>query len=184
MELIARDWQSKGYVMPQVSHESFKHDHNMLAEIPGCKQTLMDSLAVIRHYPFYYINRVFSRMKAIFFIPSFNYIYCNLGMIGIDYGKLPPLIKDWVSKSCLGMYAVTPALAFLFALLPQGFIRQQRALIVSVFFLAGIMLLTSFMLNGEEQERLRWAQEPFYLAFFAIVLEATIRVGEKIKTLR
>ena len=178
---VREKWIGEGRPVVNIEHPSLDRkktngevNQNYLPYIEGSPQDLSDSLAIIAHAPMAYVNEVARRITAVAQIPS---SFGRMGPAGsYDYQRWVGAFKEWLSQGAFAFYVVCPALALLLALWPKGYIAQHRPLVLTgIMMVAFVAVSSSAFTYGGESERMRWPMEPFYLMFFAMLIEAALR---------
>ncbi len=184
---VREEWTQVGKQSPDYGHPSlgrFKPDgrnnFNYQALIESGKQDMADSLTVMRHYPWSYAQKIFGKMMDKAAYPSIAHVCCRFSLrklraFDTEYRDLPRTVKIWMGRGSIMLYAAIPLLVFLLAWLPRGYARERRPFIMITVFVAAAMFVASCAFNKGEQERMRWGTEPFYLIFFAMLLEDAMR---------
>lgn len=187
---VRKSWVAAGKASPDYGHPSLgilkykegydRHNYNYQAMVESGKQDLEDSLAIIRRYPWKYAEKVLDQMALSAVTPSLSHRCCGFGLenvraLDVTYDQLPPAAQAGMGVGSAALYAAAPLLALALAAFGRGYVRERRAFVVTVFFVAATMLLISCAFNWREHERARWGTAPLYLALLALAGEAAAR---------
>ncbi len=173
-QIVEQAWEDKGYTPPAIAHQAVSYEYNRLSMLSACRQDMQDSLVIIRHHPMNYLGWIENTLVNVMGVPTVSYTYCGWNFLGMDYGQLPSLVTALLHYGSIVLYAVIP-MAVLVLSLRQGYLRDERQVIGVGIFILVVLLVISAGFNGSEQDRMRWGQEPFYLAYAAMVAEWLLR---------
>ena len=90
------------------------------------------------------------------------------------YGALPEALRQLLQTGSFLLYLCVPGCLLLLLLARPPFFSfypQWRPFILCCIYITYAMLTLSCFINGWEQERMRWGDEPFYLCNAAIFIE-------------
>lgn len=165
------------YVEKLPKHAEYvKFNLNYLGLIASAQTDMQDAKKIIAAHPFAYIRRIITNMYETTKKPT--YFHNSLTLNSAVWITPKPVQALSIYGNYI-LYAAFPLIVLAMFVFNSRDRRYQYGFIL--FCLAFYILLTSSAFNGNEGERMRWAVEPLYLLFAAMLLEETfIRLRKRL----